>query len=190
MAKRNAAVMPAYPLLPPIDPSENVKALNEASSRHLREVVRMEVEGLRREIENQATLVSKMRDIDRLNQRLIDERLEASTEKVSATIELTAKTLSATVNETAKTLASSHEANFNRLSERVAILERAQYQGAGQAGVRDPLIDSLMEEVRLLRAAQAAGGGLKAGLSLGASILIGAVGLIGAIIGILSFFAG
>lgn len=173
---------------PGIDPTENVKALNKASMEHLREVVDLEVAGLRREIANQAKLVSKTRAIDRQNQSLIDERLQAGTDKLAATIELTAKTLSTTVAETAKSLASQQEGTFGRLADRVAVLERGQYEGKGQAGVRDPQIDALLSEVASLRAARNTDAGKSAGLSLGVAILIGAAGLIATLLGIAAYF--
>jgi len=168
---------------PGIDPSENVKALNEASARHLREVLKIEVEGLRREIANQAALVDKTREIDRQNQTLIDERLQAGTEKLAATIELTAKTFSGSAAETAKSLATQMEATFGRLADRVATLERGQYEGAGQAGVRDPQLAALMAEVAALRLEQTKETGQSAGLSLGVKILIGALTLMTTLLG-------
>lgn len=172
----------------------------------------VEIKGLRREIDNQAKLVDKVREIDRSNQALIDERLQASIERLEGTIELTAKTLSAqgvetattlslNVTDTAKALASQHAAQFDRLSqqhtasferlsEKVASLERVQIQGAGQAGVRDPQIDALMAEVAKLRANQTSAAGERAGLSLGTSILIGLLGVAGMITGLISWFSG
>lgn len=171
-----------------IDPSENVKALNEASAKHLRELVALQVEGLRREIANQATLVEKTREIDRQNQSRIDEQLRAGTENLAAAIEMTAKTFSGSAAETAKSLATQMESTFGRLADRVATLERGQYEGKGQAGVRDPQIDALMAEVGRLRADRDKGAGERAGLSLGTSLLIGAIGLLGAVLGIVGYF--
>lgn len=198
------------PISTPLDPTENVKALNKAGIKSLRDVLTVEICGIRREIESQATLVDKVREIDRANQALIDERLQASIERLEGTIELTAKTLSAqgvetattlslNVTDTAKALASQHAAQFDRLSqqhtasferlsEKVASLERVQIQGAGQAGVRDPQIDALMAQVATIQAQQLSSTGKQAGLSLGVSILIGLLGAAGMITGLISWF--
>jgi hypothetical protein len=168
---------------PSVDPSENVKALNEASIAGLRREITLEVAGLRREIQNQAELVDKTREIDRQNQTLIDERLQAGTEKLAATIELTAKTFSGSAAETAKSLATQMEATFGRLADRVATLERGQYEGAGQAGVRDPQLAALMAEVAALRLEQTKETGQSAGLSMGVKVLIGALSLMATLLG-------
>lgn len=170
------------------DPTANVKALNEASIVGLRREVRLEVDGLRREIANQAALVDKTREIDRQNQTLIDERLQAGTEKLAATIEQTAKTFSSGTAETAKSLASQMEATFGRLADRVAVLERGQYEGKGQAGVRDPLLDAFMAEVGRLRTGSDKSSGERSGLSLGTSIVLGVITLIATLLGIVAYF--
>jgi len=73
----------------------------------------------------------------------------------------------------------------NRLSSRVTMLEKNQYEGQGRGQVEDPRIETLFDDVKGLRASRATDFGKGRGMSQLWGYILGAIGLIATILSVI-----
>lgn len=194
---------------PVIDPTANVIALNDAANKRqddLRDAerllvaakldtIRAELDGLR---EMQRLRAAHASEITQLESKRLDairavdvaavqtaaERAAQAITALAATTTTNAENLRNALTATAQTIAKQTADTVSGITERLTSLERSSYVGQGRAGVSDPALMQLMEEVRLLRSQQAAGAGKSVGLSAAWGFLVAGVGLVGGLIGI------
>lgn len=192
-----------------VDPTENVKALMEASIKSLMErgdlqgkIVDEKVLRMERELVNQEKIsilradhnrevrhmesdrVDKIRSVDVANAAATAAQLLSAVTTLATTAQATAETLRNQVAATAAAVASQTERVVNPIIERIALLEKSSYTGAGKMAVSDPAMADLVSEVRKFTTATAVTTGKAEGLSMSAAILLGMVALISSLVGI------
>jgi L-fucose mutarotase/ribose pyranase (RbsD/FucU family) len=188
---------------PPVDPTENVKALMEASLKAVareamlqeklldEKVKRMELESAHqgqiaalranhsKEIQHmESERVDRIRAVDVQNAAATAAQLLSAVNNLAATATVTAETLRNQVASTAQAAIASQAALINPIIERVLVLEKSSYMGAGKAGVTDPAIERMSSLVETLVAGQATGAGQTKGVSLATALAISAFGII------------
>lgn len=182
--------------LPPVDPSENVKALSEAANKRqddlrdaerryndLRAEHQKEMNSLRDEHAKELSAKESSR-LDSIRQ--VDREEVA---KTAASNNLAIGTLAKQTTELATTLQNQAQANaaaaetrrtadMSEVNKRVSALELASSASAGKQQVADPQMAAFMADVKKIIANQATTGGERRGISMSAVILMGAVTLI------------
>lgn len=165
-----------------IDPSENVRALNEASIKRVDDMMalrselvdaKLDIAKLRADHnlfviqmhanhqaaldEKESSRLDSVRQVDQLAVKTESDRAAVAISALATTTAAMAETLRSAQTVSAATLATQFDRTMAQANERIAALERSSYIGAGRAGVADPQIDKLSALVEHLASAQAAG---------------------------------
>jgi hypothetical protein len=74
------------------------------------------------------------------------------------------------------------------LSDRIAVLEKYQYEGLGKERVTDPIFNKLIEKIDSLVAARSEVAGQSKGINSAIVYIVLGIGLVGTMLGIISFF--
>lgn len=191
---------------PVVDPTRNVldlvaaanmrqDDLREADSRRMTEVMAVELGAVRREIELRGDYNEKLREaeakrIDAI--RAVDVNAVAVAAERAATqatvlanqVAASAETQRGLVATTAQALAEQLQQITTPIIDRLASLEKSQYEGTGKQSIRDPAMDELIKVVSGLTLQQSQSSGKGAGMAQSWAILVAAVALIGTLIGI------
>ena len=171
-----------------VDPTENVKALMEASLKSLTErqdlLARLADEKIKRlesavlSAEKTATMqashnteirhmesdrVDKIRSVDVANAAATAAQLLSAVTTLASTAQATAETLRNQVAATAAAVASQTERIINPIVERVAVLEKSSYRGEGRSTLADPAMESLVAEMRKINGSVASSVGKSQG---------------------------
>jgi hypothetical protein len=185
-----------------IDPTANVIALNQASDRRqddLRTSFEKYVEAEIRHVEDMAKLsrsyeeklgVAESKRIDAI--RAVDvaavataaERSGQQAQVLATQVSASAETLRALVATQQAANAAAVSQMATQLTDRIALLERAQYESKGKEAVSDPMLAKLYEAVRTLNDTQQVGVGK--GMAIEKVIALVAAGGGGA--GLLGYF--
>jgi len=179
----------------PIDPTANVLLLVEAATKRLDDLREVEVRRMNDLAECRAACDEKLAEAEakRLDAiRAVDaSAVAAATERATATatvlakqVETSAETLRTLVSTTAAALAAQLTQLSNRFDERLASVERYQYEGKGKQAVVDPMMVELVEQVKKLSAGSEKGEGKSAGISMAWVVALGAVGLLSTLVGL------
>lgn len=162
-----------------IDPTENVKALSEASNqrqddlraaqdrlteervRHLNEIVAMQATHAREIREAESSRLDAIRLVDVSARDAAAQRALDAIRILEATTATMRETLRADVAVTASTIATQSAARDSRIDERISKLELAMSKGEGRS----------------------------TGMNFGWEKLIGFIGLMGGLIGLFAYFA-
>jgi len=179
----------------PIDPTANVLLLVEAATKRLDDLREVEVRRMNDLAECRAACDEKLDEAEakRLDAiRAVDaSAVAAATERATATatvlakqVETSAETLRTLVSTTAAALAAQLTQLSNRFDERLASVERYQYEGKGKQAVADPMLAELVEQVKKLSAGSEKGEGQSAGISMAWVVALGAVGLLSTLVGL------
>lgn len=191
------------------DPSQNVKDLMEASIQALTErqdllarvsdekVRRLEVEvagadklaTLRAEHnaeirEMESDRIDKIRSVDVANAASTAAQLLSAVQNLERTAAQTAETLRNQVASTAQAAIISQASLINPIVERVAVLEKSSYTGAGRSAISDPALAELVQEIKGIRQTQSVGAGKQEGIGTSATVMMGLVTVIAALLGI------
>jgi hypothetical protein len=126
--------------------------------------------------------VDKIRSVDVANAAATATQLLSAVTTLATTAQATAETLRNQVAATAAAVASQTERVVNPILERVALLEKSSYTGAGKAGVADPQLAELSAAVNKLLSAGSLSTGKSEGFSTSWAILLGAVALLGGLL--------
>lgn len=175
-----------------IDPTRNVIALNEAANKrqddlrsahsrlmesevaHLREIIELNATHQKERQEMEASRLDSIRQVDVLAVNTASERAAAASATLANQTAALAETLRNTVAESATTLAT-QSANaiqtitnqlttaIGAMGERVAALEKSNYEGQGKNAVADPQLAQLIAEMREIARANAVGAGKSTG---------------------------
>jgi len=192
---------------PVIDPTENVKALMEASITSLSEQselrallldekirrIERECDHLQHVAEIRERHAGELRDGEakRLDAiRATDAGAVATTaaqslaavQALSTTQQVAAETLRNQVSTTATTIANQTDRIVSPIMERLAALEKIVNIGQGRSTVADPQISELMTEMRKLSSSRDLGTGKSAGISTAWGILLGVAALIASLL--------
>jgi hypothetical protein len=137
----------------------------------------------------EAKRIDAIRVVDVNAVSVANERAAAQATVLANQVSASADTLRALVATTASTVAQQLAQVTGQLSDRLAVVERSNYEGKGRESYADPVLAQLIIEVKGLREAQSTGAGKGAGLQSGWLIALGALGGIGTIAGIIAIIA-
>lgn len=199
-----------------VDPTDNVKALMEASIKALTErqdlIARAAYEKikglealavLRAQHESfTATLregyqekvahaeASRLDSIRQVDREEVAKTAVAANNAITTLAKQTndlATTLAKTVADTAAAAEARNSSQYSDTNKRLSALELSSSEGKGKQQVADPQMDKLALLVEELASGQANRAGQSQGLSDGAKLLIGALALVTALMGIYTF---
>lgn len=192
-----------------IDPTQNVLQLVEAAgkrqddlrdaeSRHIRELMKMTGDYEDKLATAEANRINAIRAVDVAAVAVAAERAAQQAGVLANQVSTSAETLRTLVASTSTALAEQLTQIITPITARIAVLERAQYEGAGKAGVTDPQMAQLVSEMRATREVIAIGAGAKQGgqetkvegrdqTRLVLAIVAGLVGFLGFLMGVAGF---
>jgi len=182
---------------PTVDPTKNVLA-DERDKRldsrfveeqkHVREIL-----GLTREYEDklkiaEAKRIDSIRVVDVQAVQTANDKATQQAQVLATQLTTSAETLRALVASQAQATAAQLTQIITPITDRLALLEKNQYQGAGKESVTDPLMNQLLAEMKATRDTIGEGTGRSQGASSTIAYIVMALGIMGAIFGAISFF--
>jgi hypothetical protein len=181
---------------PAFDPSENVKALNEAANQrqddlraahnnlmaaevrrldaeagHLKEIADIRERHAKEIRAAETERLNSIRQVDVTAVRTEADRALAAIQTLAATTATNAENLRNALNATAATIAKSTSDTVQQITERIAALEKSSYEGVGKQRLADPQMAELLLKVETMR------GTNQGGVDRMTQLLVGAVGL-------------
>lgn len=167
--------------------SARLDGLRQEESRRLNEqaVLRSEYESKLAIAE--ANRINAIRSVDVAAVAIASERASAQAGVLATQVAASAEALRTLVTSTASAMAQQAQIQQAQLADRLALLERSQYETKGRQGMADPMMDNLIVEMKRLTESRAAGEGRTAGVRLSWGVILGAAGLIGTAISALVF---
>jgi hypothetical protein len=187
---------------PAVDPTENVKALNEAGSRrqddlreaerrlvaaeiaHVKEIVTLHAAHQRVLAAAESARVNSIRQVDVLATAADRAQALTAIQTLAASQAASAETLRAAVSTTASTIASQLTTTVSEINKRISALEAAGYEGVGKQKVVDPQLTEALAEVRALRLTASSTIAKSEGVSWTVALIVAAVGLVATLLGI------
>lgn len=191
-----------------LDPTLNVKALNEASTRHEAEMRAELAKRLDAAIQHLSAIgdirdrhAKEMRDLetkridavresDSLNARIVADRQANTQDTLIRKMAEDREALRASVEGTARTLALQLDSKMTGTEGRLLALERSLSEARGKEGVVDPQLERLSTMVEKLAARESSSAGKSEGISATAKVIIAAVGLFATIVTIIAVLGG
>lgn len=195
---------------PTIDPTKNVLDLVEAAVKriddilslstkrleekidseksHTRELMQLRSEHIKDLREAEAKRIDAIRAVDVNAVTATNERATAQAAVLANQVTTTAETLRNLVATTASATAVQLDQLTKLLTDRIAALEKAQYEGQGKERVTDPILQQLLTEMKATRESMGEGKGKSQGINATVVYILMAMSFIGGVIGIISFF--
>ena len=192
-----------------VDPTANVIALTDAAVKriddmaNLREqLVTEKITRMSGELVNQekiavlraehskelrhmeADRVDKIRSVDVANAAATAAQLLSAVNTLATTAQTTAEVLRNQVAATATAVASQTERALNPILDRIALLEKSSYTGAGKAGMADPMMSELLTAVQDLKESRAGRGGKSEGIGLVWGVVVAVAVIVIAVMGL------
>ncbi len=189
-----------------VDPTENVKSLSEAANKRqddlrdalgILQVARNEtltarvdaaerIMQIRKEHSDEIGSLIKqhgdeMSAAHAANDRAMHAADQDTMNELRTSITTGIESLRSALGVTAARIESANLERFNQLSERLRELERSYSEAKGAERVSDPMMSTLIVEVKKLSES-------KAGISMTTIVIVGAIGLIASVSGIFSTF--
>lgn len=185
---------------PGIDPTENVKALSEALSRRqddlrdlnnryldarinaVKEVAILRAEHSKELRGLEADRLKSIREVDVQNTAITAAQQLAAIQTLAATAASNADALRAAVATTATAIQNQTDRIVSGIVDRIAILEKSSYTGAGRQAISDPQTEKLNVLVEKLSAAQSQGTGKSAGIDSTIAMIVSGAFLVIAVL--------
>jgi hypothetical protein len=134
--------------------SLEVKRLNDlraAETTRINELMSLRADYTEKLVVAEAKRIDAIRAVDVNAVAIANERSAAQAIVLANQVSTSAETLRALVATTAATTGQQSTLIFNQLIDRIASLEKAQYEGVGKGRVADPMMANLVDEVKKLR---------------------------------------
>lgn len=138
----------------------------------------------------EAKRIDAIRVVDVQAVATANEKAGAQATVLANQVAASAETLRALVATTASTAATQFQQVTQQLTDRIASLEKSQYEGQGKQAVADPQLVQLLSEVRNLTASRDTGTGKSQGSNQMWLYLVGGAGIVGTIITVIVFLSG
>jgi len=196
-----------------LDPTENVKALmaaalesltqlrlvdvkfNDAAHAHLKEVADLRalhaaaISDLRERHNHAARTaeserLNSIRQVDREDVNKTASQALQAIQTLATITNTTAETLRTQVATTAQAAATQLATITGEINKRISALELASSEGKGKEKIADPMMASLVEEMKKTTALLATGSGKSEGISWVGALILGALSVLGAVLGI------
>lgn len=183
-----------------IDPTENVKALQEASNKRqddlraaserfvlsqlkgIEKIARLRADHQKELRAAETARVDSIRQVDVTAARTAEERQLTAIQVLATQAAANAENLRNTVNSTAATIAKQTSDTIGQLIERIAALEKSSYEGKGKSAYADPVMEKLLEKMEAMR------GTKSEGISSVWAVIISVIGIAGVIVAIVTAF--
>jgi hypothetical protein len=147
---------------PIVDPTFNVRELvslevrrlndlRAAETTRVNELMALRADYTEKLVVAEAKRIDAIRAVDVNAVAIANERSAAQAIVLANQVSTSAETLRALVATTAATTGQQSTLIFNQLIDRIASLEKAQYEGVGKGRVADPMMANLVDEVKKLR---------------------------------------
>ena len=177
------------------DPTINVLRLVEESTRRtddlrLAEAKRIDdILHLRTEYADKLSIaeskrIDALRAVDVSAVSVANERATAQASVLANQVVASADALRTLVSQTATVMAQQTQNLTTQLTDRLASLEKAQYENKGKSGLVDPMLSEMVGELKTLREARATSSGTVSGISSSWAILLAVVGLAALLLGL------
>jgi hypothetical protein len=129
----------------------------------------------------EASRINAIRAVDVGAVAVASERATQQAAVLANQVIASADALRSQLAATAATMATQLQGQTTQITDRLALVEKAQYENKGRQGLADPQMENLIIEMRKLTDANASGMGKSAGLNQAWAILIGAAIIAGTI---------
>jgi hypothetical protein len=201
---------------PVIDPTENVVALvkaeakaaamlrkadtkyNDAMFRHLKEIGALRARNAETSRLSDLDRLAKTREVDVTTSAAQAEQLATAVQTLAVNNDKNAEAirnqmnsdraaLAKQVTDTATTLGANNDSAMKDVNNRIAELQKSQYQGVGKSSVADPMMAEFVSEMRMLIKGQAASGGKSEGMSDSVKALMIMLAIVTAFMGFYTF---
>lgn len=159
-----------------------------SEKEHTREIMSIRADHSSELREAEAKRIDAIRAVDVQAGTARDERATSQAAVLASQVSATAETLRNLVATTAGAATIQLDQITKLLTDRIAALEKAQYEGLGKERVIDPIMTQMLGEIKTLRETQSLGTGRSSGISATVVYIVMAFGLAGTILGIVSFF--
>ncbi len=126
--------------------------------------------------------IDAIRAVDVAAVAIATERATAQATVLANQVAQSAETLRALVATTATASSVQADAAFKQLSDRITLLERGQYEGAGKSAVADPMMARMVSTLEEMKISLATDFGRGGGLKDGWGYLVGFIGAAVAIV--------
>src|ERR1035437_7095684 len=181
------------------DPTINVLRLVEESTRRtddlrLAEAKRIDdILHLRTEYADKISIaeskrIDALRAVDVSAVSVANERATAQASVLANQVVASADALRTLVSQTATVMAQQTQNLTTQLTDRLASLEKSQYENKGKSGLVDPMLSEMVSELRALRDAKAVSQGTVSGISSSWAILLAVIGLAALLLGLYNNF--
>lgn len=162
--------------------------LRLAESKRVDEMMKIRAEHYKELNEKETARLDSIRQVDVQNQALAAKSALDAIQALAATTTVnadnirnaltnTATQMAKQTTDLASSIAASTAATVDAMTVRIAALEKAQAEGVGKGRVSDPQLESLMNEVKMMRDQQTTSTGSGAGMRNLWGIIVGAIGL-------------
>lgn len=132
--------------------------------------------------------IDAIRAVDVSAVAVASERATQQAAVLANQVTTSADALRTLVATTAATMATQTQNLTTQFTDRLASLEKSQYENKGKSGLTDPMLQELIGEVRGLRDSRETSTGKASGMSTSWAMLIGAIGLIALLLGMWNNF--
>lgn len=151
---------------------------------HVREVMALRADYDEKLREAEAKRIDAIRVVDVQAVSTANDKATQQATVLATQVSTSAETLRALVASSATSTAAQLTQIITPITDRLALLEKAQYTGAGKEGVTDPMMSKLIEKIDGLSTSRSETTGKSQGMSASWSLLLGVMGLVGTILGI------
>lgn len=159
----------------------------ESGEAHTKELMQLRAEHANDLREAEAKRIDAIRVVDINAVAVANEKATAQATVLANQVSTSAETLRTLVATTATTTATQLDQLTKQLTDRIALLEKALYEGKGKEGVTDPQIAQLLIEMKTSRENSSQGTGKSQGASSTIIYIVMAIGAISTILGIINF---
>lgn len=163
----------------------------EGEKVHIREILKLTSDYEDKLAVAEASRINAIRAVDINAVAVASERATQQASVLATQVTASAETLRTLVATSAGALAEQLTQIIKPINDRIASLERTQYEGVGKAGVTDPQLIQLVAEMRATRDALSVGAGAKQGAvetrttqQMSAGMILGVFGAVMTVIGL------
>jgi hypothetical protein len=152
-----------------------ITELHKSNTEHVRITEELRAEYQEKLAIAEAKRIDAIRSVDVAAVAVASERATQQASVLANQVAASADALRALVATTATTFAQQQQSLQTQITERLALLERSQYESKGKAGVTDPAQVEMLSEIKALRAAQSSGSGKAEGISTSTGVMVAVV---------------
>lgn len=166
--------------------TQRLDDLRAAESRRVDEQASMRAEFQEKVSIGESKRIDAIRAVDVAAVAVASERATQQATVLATQVSTSADALRTLVATTAAAMAATNQSLTTQLTDRIATLEKAQYELRGKSAVVDPQMEMLLGEMRGLRERASADSGKSAGISMTGAMVMGGVSLVAMLFGIAS----